>query len=155
MPRLSRFLGILALVACGGGRQVASGTPQLSDGCALHATPADCKADAKCEVRSNGVLCPTDAGCDELACVTRGAPPGAGAPGQLPTCSCADMDGVCVEQLGGTAQRAGDPPALSCRPRPAACDGGDLCSCVAAGPIERCSPSASVENLCECDNGVR
>jgi hypothetical protein len=156
MTRLSRFIGLVALAACGGSEKVATGTPQLSDACALHTTADTCTADTKCEVRANGVLCPIDATtCSEIACVRRGAPAGAGTPGQLATCTCTGTDGMCVEQLGGPAQRADSPPQLSCRARPGACDGGDPCQCIAVGPIERCAASSEVQNLCECDNGVR
>jgi hypothetical protein len=74
-------------------------------------------------------------------------------------CVCEGAAGdVCVLQLGGPAVQVDAPPNLSCRrgcqflvpPTPAG-----VCNCVAQGPVERCSPSALVTNLCDCDNGVR
>ncbi len=74
-------------------------------------------------------------------------------------CSCDGVAGdVCVLQLGGPAVPVDAPPDLSCRrgcqffaaptPEP-------VCTCLAQAPMERCWPSTTARNLCDCDNGIR
>jgi hypothetical protein len=161
MTRVSWMWAIAVAAACGRSMDRVATTPQLSDACALHDTAEACKADVQCEVRPNGVACPSAGACREFACVTHGAPTGAGTPGNPPSCACtmtsgtAMAAGVCVEQVGGPAVQAGAPPSLSCRTMCASTTGDDPCGCVAQGSIERCSRSPSVQNLCVCDDGVR
>jgi hypothetical protein len=72
--------------------------------------------------------------------------------GASPSCACPNGD-VCVKQIGGPAIPA-DPP-TTCEPRmPVVCLNPSPCGCL--GPNNgRCTPDATVQGLCICDNGIR
>jgi hypothetical protein len=95
---------------------------------------------------------------------TANPPSGAGPSDARPllagdACACEGAAGdVCVLQLGGPAVQVGAAPDLSCRrgcqflvaPTPE-----EVCTCLAQAPMERCWPSTTSRNLCDCDNGIR
>jgi hypothetical protein len=161
MKRLSTLLAAFAL-GCGASSTSATGgttasRPLLSgDTCGIHTEQQPCLA-AGCQFAINTRPCAGGQPCPAGWCFAPG--PSDPPPGPIAGCACQGMTGdICVLQLGGPAIQVGSPPNLSCRRAcqffaPATPE--EICSCVAQAPIERCTPSAMVTNLCDCDNGVR
>ena len=68
----------------------------------------------------------------------------------MAACACPN-DGVCFEQVGGTAQSGGGDPDIQCT-TPAAGD-GDPCARIRGQGT--CNDDPNVSGLCLCDNGIR
>jgi len=161
VKRVSLLLALLAL-GCGASSSNAPGgsttaKPLLAgDTCGVYADQQSCVG-AGCRFAINTRPCIVGQPCPAGWCY---APVPTQPPvGPVASCACEGSPGdVCVLQLGGPAVQVGSPPSLSCRRgcqffAPATPD--EICSCVAQGSVERCWPSAMVQNLCDCDNGVR
>jgi hypothetical protein len=69
-------------------------------------------------------------------------------------CSCPN-GGVCFEQIGGPAQRAGDGPAVQCTIPESNGGCGSPNACAHLAGEGTCTDSATIAGLCVCDNGIR
>jgi hypothetical protein len=161
VKRVSLLLALLA-VGCGASSSNSTGgsttaKPLLTgDTCGVYTDSQSCVTTG-CAFAVNTRPCVVGQPCPAGWCYAPG--PSQPPVGPVAECACEGITGdVCVLQLGGPAVHVGSPPGLSCRRgcqffAPATPD--DICTCVAQGAVERCWPSAMVQNLCDCDNGVR
>src|SRR5512136_2924242 len=155
-------LPLLVALGCGASPGTSAGGPSTAkplltgDACGVYTDSQSCTA-AGCVFYLDTRPCIGGQPCPTGWCYA----PGPSQPPTSPTaaCACVGVPGdVCVLQLGGPAIHAGSPPNLSCRQgcqffAPATPEA--ICTCIAQGPVERCWPSTMVQNLCDCDNGVR
>jgi hypothetical protein len=155
---------LLALLAVGCGASSSNSTggsttakPLLTgDTCGVYTDSQSCVT-AGCAFAINTRPCLSGQPCPAGWCYAPG--PSQPPVGPVAACACEGYSGdACVLQLGGPAVQVGSLPSLSCRRgcqffAPATPE--EICNCVAQGSVERCWPSAMVQNLCDCDNGVR
>jgi hypothetical protein len=136
MPRWSL---LVVLAAC-----ATSPSPPVAD-CTAHGEQASCAADTSCAWYDASPPCRSDQpSCHGVCQWPAGLVTGDGTASA--SCSC-PTGGICFEQFGGPAEPV-YPPAIQCITAPR-----DSCDGIAGQG--RCTASATVRGLCECDNGIR
>jgi hypothetical protein len=138
----------LAAVAC----MDTPRAPILGDGdsCTAHGEQASCGGDPHCMWYQPPPQCPVEQPFCAGVCQW---PPGVVTGDGTASAACAcPTGGTCFEQFGGPARPA-YPPAIQCVALSGSSSGGDACTSIAGQG--RCTASATVHDLCLCDNGIR